>query len=531
MSSAVSAARSIAARRWLFGLLWLAHGGCADPGPEPVTFRFQLAGVPETLDPARGLSVHALGAIDRLFDGLLRLDRVSLEPLPELAESYTVSAGGRLYEFHLAPAARFHNGRPIRASDVEYSWHRLLAPEVASPSAWLLEPIAGARDFHEGRASKISGIEAVDPHLLRVRLEQPTAAFLYRLTAPAAGVVPHEAVESLGKDFGRMPVGSGPYRFVEWVRDLRLVLEAAETALGPPPAARRLSFEIVPQWNDARQLFGAGRLDLVSQIDTGSLPELRQAHSAHLRSLPSLSWFGFCFRCDHPPFDDPRVRQALALAIDREALALALGSGVFSPTVSFLPQGVPGHDPTASIAGHKPRRARELLAEAGFGPERPFPKVVLTTAPYPIARTVATFVTAAFAELGVPASFQTVELETLAQGRIDARWDLFHLAWVGDFPDAEAYLEPLFHSRGSANVLAFGDAEIDRLLDAARGELDPVVRRELYRRAESLLRTAAPCVPLVDEAEMILLSRRWTGIPVGYATQYLEIERARRVGS
>jgi len=518
----------------LSGLALFALYACADGSEEPVTFRAQLPNHPETLDPAQAVSVYSLGVVDRLFDGLMRLDRTSHEPVPHLAESVQVSPDGLSYEFRLSPAARFHNGRQVRASDFVISWQRILDSETDSPSAWLLEPITGAREYHEGLAAEVAGLEAVDPDLLRVRLEQPFAPFLHHLATAATSVVPHEEVAALGQAFTSAPIGSGPYRLVENLRGLRLVLEAVETAIGGRPAAERLIFEVVPRWDDALKMFEAGDLDLLTQLDAVAIPELRARHSAHLHTLSGFGWNGFCFQAGRAPFDDVRVRRAFALAVDRDALVETLGPGRFEASASLLPAAVLGRGSEGPVRGHDLERARELLAEAGYGPgasaERDFPPVVFTGAPHLSSRAVTLFATEALLELDLPVSYRLIEFSTLLEGHAEGVWDLHHQAWVGDYPHPEAYLRPLFHSRGSANYFGYENPEVDRLLDEARAELVPERRRRLYDRAERRVREDAPCVVLAHEREAVLLSSRWEGIPLGYVAESLEVEKARRVG-
>ena len=507
--------------------LLAALTACETPRPENLTFRYHLFRMPSTLDPARAGDTYSSGVIDRLFDGLMRLDRVRNVPEPELAASYTVSGDGLVYTFHLLPDARFHNGRLIRASDFKYSWERVLAPETDSPKVWLFELIAGVDAFRVGEADSVAGIEVEDPHLLRVRLEKPLVPFLYHLTDPAASVVPEEEIRALGESFARQPIGSGPFRFQSWTED-RLTLAAFDDQPQRPLEVRYLTYQVAGS-DEALRLYQADELDLVSRIPAGSLASLRQTFSADLRLFPGALWSGYCFRCDQEPFDDPTVRRAFSLAIDRDALVRELGQLQRTAAVGFVPQGIPGHDPATLTHGHDLEQARGLLADAEYPGGAGFPAQVYVSFTGELAERVARFLIAELSRLGVELDHQVMDFSSLLEAQHEGHLRLHSYSWVGEYPDPEPYLRPVFHSRGPSNAMAYSNPEVDRLLDAAQAERDPNRRRALYRRAEALIVDDAPCVALYQVTEAILLRPRWQNIPVGYDTNSLEIELARLV--
>ena len=504
----------------LLALLWT---GCGDRASQPVTFRYHLVLSPSTLDPARTSDVYSSGVIDRLFDGLMRLDRVRNEPVCELAESYTLSPDRLTYEFHLVPGARFHNGRPIRASDFKFSWERVLASATESPTAWLFELIEGADAFRRGEAKSVKGIEALDASRLRVRLVAPFASFIYHLANPAASVVPREEVLRLGDDFERQPGGSGPYRFVSWEEN-RVELAAFDDHVRHVPQIERLVYEVVTDRNEALRRYQAGELDLLSTIPAGSLSSLQQTFPSDLHLFPGTDWYGFCFRCDQAPFDDPRVRRAFSLAVDRDALIRELGPLRFTAALGFLPRGIPGHDPATLRHGYDPERARALLAEAGYLGGEGFPKQ--TYAMGTLVRS-ARFLVAALSELGIPVEYRSMAFGDRLKARDEGRLSFYRFGWGGEYPDPEPYLRPLFHSRGADNSMAYSNPEVDRLLDDARVVSDAAKRLALYQSAERLILRDAPCAGLYQTMEAILLRLRWKNIPVGYNSNYLEIELAR----
>jgi len=388
-----------------------------DLAKEPVTFHYHLPAAPTTLDPAWANDSISSGLIDRLFDGLMRMDRVRNVPEPELAQSYTISEDGRVYDFRLLPEARFHNGRPVRASDVKYSWERVLAAPVDSPNAWLFEMIVGVDAFRAGEAESVSGIEARDPHVLRVHLKAPFAAFLYNLTVPAASVVPQEEVRRWGENFEHQPVGSGPFRFQGWDRG-QVIFAAFDDHARHPPRVRRLIYQVAEN-DEALRRYEVGELDLVSHIPMGSLGLLRRSYSADLRLFPSLIWSGFCFRCDRDPFDDPRVRRAFSLVIDRDSVVKKLGKLQRTASTGFVPQGIPGHNPETLTKGYDLKRARALFAEAGYNRRGPFPAQIYHSYTGESVERRVKLLIAEFSKLGAEVDHRALDFSVLLKAKME----------------------------------------------------------------------------------------------------------------
>ncbi len=518
--------RSPRACLWPLILVSLA---CEAPEAEPLTFRYHLEASPSSLDPARVNDTYSLGVADRLFDSLMRLDPIQGLPELEMAASYSVSTDGRVYEFRIRSDARFHNERPVEAADFKYSWQRLLDPAAPSPRAWLLERVIGAEAFQSGQAETVSGIEVVAPNILRVHLTQPHEFFLSYLASPAATAVPREEVERLGESFGQQPMGSGPYQFWEWVPGLRIELAAFDSHGIHKPQARRLIYEVVPEASKALEMYFEDRLDLVTSLPNRSFRRLQTEYPAEVRVLPIPNWSGFCFRTDRPPFDDFRIRRALALAVDREHLVCELGEGENIAGFGLLPQGIPGHDPANLGRGYDLAQSKALLAEAGYPDGAEIPAVTYAMRSADHSKTLAEALVSSWAELDISTEYRMMDLASLLRDAKLGQWDLFHRGWISSIPDPELFLRPLFHSQGKANYSAYANPEVDRLLDAAHSELDPTARLELYSQAEAIVIAEAPCVALYHGNEVILLSARWRDIPLGLSLPGLEIERARYV--
>jgi ABC-type transport system substrate-binding protein len=496
---------------------------------EPLTFRYHLAGEPSTLDPVHFANSYANGIIDRIFDGLMSLDRVRNVPVPCLATSYTISDDGLVYTFQLHPEARFHNGRPLVAADVKYSWERLLAPVTGSEFTWIIDTIRGADRFISGEADTVTGIEVEDPHLVRVYLTRPTPSFLYCLTNSAATIVPREEVERLGTDFGQHPIGCGPFRFVLH-REGEIVLEAFTGHHRHSPQVERLIFVIESDLEEVLRRYQNGELDLVSKLELGSLRSLRQGYAADLHFFPGANWYGFCFDCKVPPFNDRRVRRAIALALDRNALVKDLDELQHTPLVGLIPSTIPGHSPINPEDHHDPALAAELLADAGYPQGRDLGPLIYTTLPGRTQEVLIAHLQDALAELGLVVEPRIKTYSLLLTHLRSDRLSFYRLSWYGDFLDPEACLPPLLHSQGKFNYMGYSNPELDRLFDLATTEQDLETRLSLYRRADEIVINDAPCVALFQRTEAILLRPVWKEIPIGFHHTVLEIEKARLEG-
>jgi peptide/nickel transport system substrate-binding protein/oligopeptide transport system substrate-binding protein len=517
----MTAASSRASWALLLGLVACCLGCCKS---QPVTFRYHLPAEITVIDPARFTTHYTGGVINRVFDGLMTLDRLRNLPVPELAESYTISENRLVYRFYIHPQARFHHGRKVLASDVKYSWERLLDPELMSEGAWLLYPIEGAARFHAGEASSVTGITVEAPDCISVRLERPTASFLHHLTNAVTAIVPYEYADNRA-EFERHPVGCGPFRFISQEPG-QVILEAFTEHYRHSAQVQRLIYLSETDLEVAVRRYHAGEIDLISRIPVGSLLSLQQGYAEDLHIFAGTSWYGFCLDCEQSPFNDRSIRRALALAIDREALVRDLGDQ-FVPQSGFIPTTVPGYRPQRLSDSYDPGLARELLEAAGYPNGVGFPVIVYTTTAGRRQEVVFSWLKRSLAELGIELEVQVKSFQEVIQGSKVGGYSMFRLGWGGEFPTADVYLWPLFHSQGRSNRTGYCNPDVDLLLDAAAREPKQQERSALFAQAEELIIEDAPCVSLYQLNEAILLKPCWKGIPIGLHCASLEIEKAR----
>ncbi len=486
--------------RWLLVLLiacshadaprWKEAGGAPRPGG---TLTIASQGSIATLDPATAYDEYSFAGIHAMVDGLVGYAADSTELVPRLAERWTLSPDGLVYTFTLREAT-YADGTPIVASDFKRGLERALA-KADSPYGSHLTGVVGAQELIDGKAKHCAGIIAVDQRTLRIELTGPNGAMLYELAMPFAAPLPKEG----GGDLRRGVLASGPYQLVAWDEGRRLELVRRPRFYDP---ARQRIERIVILENVPRELqfmmFERGELDAAEQLSGSDQRWIEQqpAWVPHLKTRTLMNAFGSRMNTRVKPFDDRRVRQALNYAVDKRKFAKLL-MGTSTPAHGVLAPGAFGRDDGIAPYPHDPAKARALLKEAGY--ENGFELDYVTLVDEQ-AEKLAVSLRADLAEVGIEISIKPISRSAWGDAIGKPTGPTFSIGtWSGDYPDPLSLLDPLFHSRNitddnSTNSTFFENAELDGILDAARGEVDREKRAVLYRRAEKLLYDEAPWI-------------------------------------
>jgi oligopeptide transport system substrate-binding protein len=478
---------------------------------EPADLVIANGAEPGSLDPASSTGLEELRIVMALFEGLLRIDPKTARPVPGLAESHQISDDGRVYVFKIRPDARWSTGEPITAHDFVYSWLRVLKPETGSEYAGQLFYLKNAEAYLTGKITNPTevGVRALDDRTLRVELESPTAFFLDLCAFQTLAVVPRRVIDEHGDRWMRvrpLPV-SGPYQLDSWRVNDRVRLRANPNYWDATNTSLQ-TIDLLPirAASTALNLYESGAIDIIwdkELIPSELFPVLRTnlAYRAHFHSFNYLATYFLRFNTTRPPLDDPRVRKALAMAIDKQRLMdkiLKTGEATASHFVppgtanSRSPDGVP-YDPPA---------ARRLLDEAGYRD-----RTSLRTIEFLFESTsgggssVHSKIGVELQqmwqqELGVKIELRQMEKQVYLKAQRSLDYDVSRSSWIGDYNDPCTFLD-LFRSNNGNNRTGWKNARYDQLMDQASVQPDLSRRAELLREAESILvNDGVPIAPL-----------------------------------
>jgi ABC-type transport system substrate-binding protein len=450
------------------------------------------ASFPSSLDPRDLATPDSLLLASQVFDGLVTYDPTTLDVVPAAAERWTVKDGGARFIFHLRPGMVFHDGSPVRAQDFEFAWNRLADPVAANPYAFLLERVAGFREYQEKlRVPGLSGVIAADDLTLEVTLTRPWPDFVALLGHPALSPVPPSAN---GVGFALQPVGNGPYRLAAPISPGGpLVLQRAEADDGTAPLVPALEYRAFEEPAEAWPEFLAGQLDL-APVPPPLLPAAQSRFGD--RGIVVLARLLSCgFNEGDPRFEDARLRQAVSLAIDRDDVAAAVYGGLVVPATGIVPPTIPGY--RADVCGdrcrHDPDRARALVAQVprrdrSFSLDYPFS---------PVADRLAQALVAQLGDVGLTVTPRPHDDAGYEEVLRRGTHEMFCVVWVADYPRQQAFLEPLLESGSVDNHAGVADEDLDTVLERARTSPDPSVRQEAYAEAERLALEEMHAIPLV----------------------------------
>lgn len=466
---------------------------------------------PGTLDPALIDDVYEACLINQLFDGLLEFD-VHLNPVPAIAREWSVSRDGLEYVFFLRNDVRFHNGRRVVAEDFVYSFTRIFGPDRTDYGigGGFLRKIAGVEDFIAGKSKKIRGLVAENDTTLHIVLEQPYGSFLSALAMDQTKVVAREAMEGV-TDGMAVPIGTGPFvwdRREDAIADPCIVLRANGSFRGGRPYVDEVVFHTPKDYDvdrGAEEIF-AGRL---SMCDMPAAWRARFEADARFRIIrrPELSFSFIGFQLGHRPFNDARVRRALAHAIDRGRIARIDPFGRI-PAVGILPPGMFGYSPEQKAIPYDPALARKLLAQAGYPGGKGLPPVLHHQAHRGEAgRAADAIVRENLEAIGVNVEFRYTEWDKFSVAIDEKTLPCLGLTWVADVPDPDSFLASLFLTDGTYNMFSYSSAAVDSLLVAGQKMRSSRERAELYRRAEKLILEDAPVIPLYNIENAFALRR------------------------
>ncbi len=482
-----------------------SYFGTIKPHHEPSELWINNGGEPEWIDPGKCADAVGGEIIFNIFAGLTQPHPQTLQPMPDVAESWERSKDGLIYTFHLRRST-WSDGTPLTARDFVWSWKRVLNPATASKYASLLFVIKGAEAYNQGKGSADAvGLRAIDAQTLEVHLSEPVPYFLALTHHYTLMPVPKHVISGLieaGKspDLWTRPqyiVSNGAYTLKEWhFRQMMLLEKNPRYWDATSVRLAHIRVSEVESNNTALNLYRTGELDSIgtnTALPSEFLGELK--HFGDFHHSPYLTVYWYWLNTKRPPLDDVRVRRALSLAIDRRAITAYIKRGGETPMANLVPDGLAGYRaPEAPLFA--PGQARQLLAAAGYPQGRSFPTLALSYNTAEGHKQIAEAIQQMWKEnLGINVRLENQEWKVFLSNVENDNFDIARLGWTGDFADPYTFLEVLSGTSGN-NHSGWSDPEYDKLLAAANAEANPAMRLALLRQAEELLLAAQPLLPI-----------------------------------
>jgi peptide/nickel transport system substrate-binding protein len=464
------------------------------PGPAPTSqLVFARGADSQKLDPADVDDGESMKVLVNIGQGLVRFKHGTTEVEPCLATSWTISPDGLTHTFKLREHVRFHDGTPLDAEAAASSFRRQM--DKSHPA----RPRDATFAYWSAMFNIITAVEVVDPMTLRLRLREPHAPLLASLCIPAAHLISPKFIDQ------RHPVGTGPFRFVEWIPNERIVLEANTDYWEGTPKIERLIFKVVPDSATRLIQLQTDQIQAMDGIDPNDLPIIRRDPSLQLITAPGLNVCYLAFNCQKPPLDDRNLRRAIAAAIHKKDLIDDVYRGAAIVARNPLPPFVAGYNDAIPEAPTPTHRITP--------PPRPLQLQVMTNPrPYlPNPIRAAEMIKADLAQVGIPVAIVPNEWGAHLSRTSHGEHQMALMGWVGDTGDADNFLYVLLDkdtaTLGSAlNICFWMNDAYHNLMIAARRELDPRRRSALYRQAQEIVFEETPMVPLAH-AESLMACR------------------------
>lgn len=461
---------------------------------------------PQDLDPHTVTGVPEHYIIAALLEGLVSGEGKELTPTPGVAERWEMSEDGKVYTFHLRADAKWSNGEPVTAHDFVRSYRRMLAPTLASEYAYMHFVVKNAEAYNKGDLKDFNevGYKAVNDRTLRVELVGSTPYFLsllnhyswYPVHIPT--IEKHGPPDKRGNRWTRPEnfVGNGPFVLAEWKILHRLVVKKSPTYWDRDTVKlKEVRFYPMESFDAEERAFRAGQLHMTYEAPLPKIESYRKRNSPLLRIDPYLGTYFYRLNTTRPPLNDPRVRRALALALDREGVANNIRRAGEAPAYRLTPPGTAGYTCRTEVRTD-PEAARKLLAEAGFPDGKGFPRLQILFNTAETHKAIAEAVQQMWKNhLNIDLEIVNQEWKVYINSVSTLNYDIARYGWIGDYIDPNTFLD-MFMTDSGNNKTGWSNKEYDRLINEAARTPGKAERLELFQKAESILLGEIPIIPI-----------------------------------
>ena len=447
-----------------------------------------IAGEPDQLDPQKTSAYFSFEVLENVFDTLVEPD-ANLEMRPALAQSWQVSPDQLAWTFRLRRGVTFHDGSPFSSADVVYSYRRIIDEKLANVDKF----------------SAVTDVSAPDADTVVIRVAHPTPNLLTNIGGfKGMAIVSRKNVES--GEIATHPIGTGPFAFASQKSGDSIVLRAYPRYWGPPPKVPGVTFEFITEPSTALSALQAGEIDWTDSVPAQRISQLKDDDSLTLAVTPSNDYWYLALNEARAPWNDPRVRQAIAYGIDRESIVQATSYGSATANQLAIPEGNPWFTPYDRYR-YDTDAAKRLLDEAGVHPGG---MDLLVTSEYPETVTAAQVIADNLKPLGIDVTIRTVDFATWLDEQNSGHFDMLMMGWLGNI-DPDDFYYAQHHTGGTSNAQKFSNPDVDRLLDAGRVETNRQARQRDYASAATIIADQVSYVYLYNPAVVQAWTTRMSG--------------------
>ena len=452
---------------------------------------------------------------DRLVDVEVGTDGNS-KIVPSLAESWDISDDGLEYTFHLRQGVKFHNGNDFTAEDVAYTFHRMLTVE-GGVNTEFIDQIKGADELLAGETDTLEGVEVVDDYTIKVTLKEPFAGFLASISSPGVSIYDSEATEAAGDQFGMDPavtVGTGPFEFASWSFNNQLILTRNEDYWKGASGLPGVVIKIIPDTETQSMMFESGELDILDlDYAADSVDRFTETYPDQIVQGPRVGIVYFTMNFNKEPFQDVRVRKAVQMSIDRQAILDALYGGRGQVEQGIFPHGLIGFNPDQEEIKYDPEAAKALLAEAGYADG--FDMEIAADSSASDTMTMALeIVSDQLAEVGIRAEIKNYDESTWLETRKSGELGSFMSTWSADYNDPDNFIYTFFGNEEKTRIrsINYPDTEVMERVAKARTIVNEDERLAEYKALEEkLIHEDAAWVPMFSRLHLFAVSKRVQG--------------------